>query len=154
MDQRGTNGEPTEWGGTGLDKDIVNINANYINYIQSNPKLVLSVEDLAVADTGTTGHYRTLNSPCCNKRKAIHPLPIQMPNGEIITSTHTALLNHQDLTFQDRQSHLFSRTQEGSVFHWDLLLSWLWIHLYQQFSPHQEQAEWTDHHGGNKRCAH
>ena len=40
----------------GLDKDIVDINANYINYIQSNPKLVLSVEDLAVADTGTIGH--------------------------------------------------------------------------------------------------
>ena len=52
-----------------LDKDIVNINENYINYIQSNPKLVLSVEDLAVADTGTTGHYLTLNFPCCNKRK-------------------------------------------------------------------------------------
>ena len=66
----------------GLDKNIVNINANYINYIQSNPKLVLSVEDLALADTGTTGHYLTLNSPCINKLKAIYPLPIQMPNGE------------------------------------------------------------------------
>ena len=51
-----TNGGPTEWGGAGLDKDIVNINENYINYIQSNPKLVLSVEDLAVVDTGTKGH--------------------------------------------------------------------------------------------------
>ena len=99
---------PTEGGGAGLDKDIVNINENYINYIQSNPKLVLSVEDLAVADTGTTGHYLTLNSPFCNKRKAIHPLPIQMPNGEIITSTHTALLNHQYLPFQARQAHLFT----------------------------------------------
>ena len=65
------------------------------------------MEDLAVADTGTTGNYLTLNSPCCNKRKAIHLLPIQMPNGEIITSTHTALLNHQDLPFQARQAHLF-----------------------------------------------
>ena len=83
------------------------MNENYINYIQSNPKLVLSVEDLAVADTGTTGHYLTLNLPCCNKRKAIHPLPIHMPNGEIITSTHTTLLNHQDLPFQARQAHLF-----------------------------------------------
>ena len=65
------------------------------------------MEDLAVADTRTTGHYLTLNSPCCNKRKAIHPLPIQIPNGEIITSTHTALLSHQDLPFQARQENIF-----------------------------------------------
>ena len=66
------------------------------------------MEDLAIADTGTTGHYLTLNLPCCNKRKAIHPLPIQMPNGEIIISSHTALLNHQVLPFQSRQAHLFT----------------------------------------------
>ena len=35
------NGGPTELGGVGLDKDIVNISENYINYIQSNPKIVL-----------------------------------------------------------------------------------------------------------------
>ena len=86
---------------------MVNINENYINYIQSNPKLVLSVEDLALADTGTTGHYLTLNSPCTNKRKAVHPLPIQLPNGEIIKPTHTALLTHQDLPLQAREAHLF-----------------------------------------------
>ena len=42
---------------------MVNINENYINYIQSNPKLVRPMDDLAVADTGTTGHYLTLDSP-------------------------------------------------------------------------------------------
>ena len=73
---------------------MVNINENYLNYIQSNPKLVVSVEDLAVTDTVTTGYYLTLNLPCTNKRKAVHPLPIQMPNGEIIKSTHTELLTH------------------------------------------------------------
>ena len=30
-----------------------------------------------------------------------------MTNGEIITFTHTALLNHQDLPLQARQAHLF-----------------------------------------------
>ena len=30
-----------------------------------------------------------------------------MPNREIIKSTHTTLLNHQDLSFQARQAHLF-----------------------------------------------
>ena len=52
----------------GLDKDIVNINENYINYIQSIPKLVLTMEKLTEADTGTTGHYLNLDSPCENKQ--------------------------------------------------------------------------------------
>ena len=30
-----------------------------------------------------------------------------MPNGEIITSTHTSLLSHQDLTIQERKAHIF-----------------------------------------------
>ena len=66
------------------------------------------MEELAVADTGTTGYCLTLNSPFTNKRKAVHPLPIQIPNGEIIKSTHTALLSHQDLPLQARQAHLFT----------------------------------------------
>ena len=75
------NGGPTERGGVGLDKDMVNINENFIDYIQSNPKLVLPMDDLTVADMGTTGHYLTLDSPCSNKQKAVHPLPIHMQNG-------------------------------------------------------------------------
>ena len=91
----------------GLDKYIVNINENYINYIQSNSKLVLSMDDLAVADTGTMGHYLNLDSPCSNKQKAVHPLPIEMPNGEVIKYTHIALLAPPDLPLQARQAHLF-----------------------------------------------
>ena len=65
------------------------------------------MEYLAVADTGLTRHYLTLNLPYTNKREAIHPLHIQMPNGEIIKSAHTALLTHQDLPLQAIQAHLF-----------------------------------------------
>ena len=57
------------------------MNENDINYIQSNPKLVRTVDNLEVADTGTTGHYLTLDSPCDNKQQAVHLLPIKMPNG-------------------------------------------------------------------------
>ena len=53
-----------------------------MNYIQYNPKLVQTVDELEVADTGTTGHYPTLDSPCGNKQVTISPLPIRMPNGE------------------------------------------------------------------------
>ena len=89
------------------------MNENYINYIQSNPELVLSVKDIEVAHTGTAGHYLTLNLPCSNKQKSIHPLPIQIPNREIIESTHTALLNHQDLPFHARQAHIFPGLKKG-----------------------------------------
>ena len=75
------NGRPTESGGVGLDKDIVNISENYINYIQSNPKLLQIMDNLEVADMGTTGHYLIIDSPYDNKQQAVHPLPIQMPNG-------------------------------------------------------------------------
>ena len=86
---------------------MVNINESYINYIQSNPKLVLPIDDLAVADTGTTGHYLNLDLPWRNKQKSVHPLPIQMTNGGVIKSTHTALLSHPDLPLQERHAHLF-----------------------------------------------
>ena len=65
------------------------------------------MDDISVADTGTTGHYLTLDLPCNNKQQAVLPFPIQMPNGRIIASTHTALLSHPDLPIQARKSHLF-----------------------------------------------
>ena len=39
------------------------------------------MDDLAVADTGMTGHCLTLDSPCDNKQQDAHPLPIQIPDG-------------------------------------------------------------------------
>ena len=107
MEQGVNYGEPNNRGGLRLDKDIVNINDNYINYIQSNPKLLQTVDELAVADTGMTGRYMTLDLPCYNKQLAVNPLPIQITNREIITSTHTALLSKQDLPIQARKAHLF-----------------------------------------------
>ena len=38
-----------------------------------------------------------------------------MTNGEIITSTHTALLYHQDLPIQARKSHLFPGINKAMV---------------------------------------
>ena len=65
------------------------------------------MDDLSVADTGTTGHYLTLDLLCDNKQQAVHPLTIQITNDKIIMSTHTALLSHQDLMIQEQRSHLF-----------------------------------------------
>ena len=65
------------------------------------------MDDLALADTGTTGHYMTLDLPFDNKQQAVNTLPIQIPNGWIITPTHTALLYQQGLTVQARKAHIF-----------------------------------------------
>ena len=62
---------------------------------------------MAVADTGTAGHYLTLDSPCDNNKTAVSPLPVRMPNGEITTSTHTALLSKTDVPIEARKAHLF-----------------------------------------------
>ena len=84
---------------------MVNSNENYIHYIQSNTELVLPMDDLALAYMVTAGHYLNLDSPCSNKQQAVHTLRIQMPNVEIIKSTHTAILSHPDLPLQERQTH-------------------------------------------------
>ena len=65
------------------------------------------MDNIAVTDTGTTGCYLTLDSLCDNKQQAVHPLPIQMSKGEIMLSTHTAVLPHQDLPIQTLKADLF-----------------------------------------------
>ena len=80
---------------------------NYINYIQSNSKLVQIVDDLEVADTGKTGKYLTLYLPCNNKQLAVNPLLIQMSNRDIIMSTHMDLLFQQYLQIKARKAHPF-----------------------------------------------
>ena len=86
------------------------------------------MDDPAVADTGTTGHYLNLDSPCSNKQQAVHPLPIHMPNGEIIKSMHTALLSQPDLTPQARQAHLFPGLMKALLSTFSLILN-----LYYQW---------------------
>ena len=61
------------------------MNENYIHYIQYYSKLLQTIDNLAVADTGTAGHYLTLDLTCNNKQQAVHMIPVQIPNREIIT---------------------------------------------------------------------
>ena len=69
----------------------------------------------AVADSVTTGHYITTTTPCLDKRIANNPIPIKMPNGEIITSTHIALLPQQNLPDNARKAHIFPGLQEPLI---------------------------------------
>ena len=75
------------------------------------------MDELAVAGTGTAGHYLTLDLPCNNKKLAIIPLPIRMPNREIITSTHTSLLSKSTHQLNNGK-HIFSRYQQSLAVNW------------------------------------
>ena len=65
------------------------------------------MDELVVADTGTTGHYLTLNYQFYNKQISVTPLPIRIPNREIITSIHMALIAKPDLTIEAQKGHIF-----------------------------------------------
>ena len=65
------------------------------------------VDNLAAADSGTLGHFLKSNSPCVNKRTAINPLSMIMPDGHIIYSSHTDLLPQKTLPIEARHAYIF-----------------------------------------------
>jgi hypothetical protein len=50
-----------------------------------------------IADTGSSGHFFQSTTPLQNLRMATNPIPVTMPNGAIIYSTHTSELPIDDL---------------------------------------------------------
>ena len=65
------------------------------------------VDNLAAADSGTSGHFLKSNSPCVNKRIATNMLGIRMPDGHIIYSSHTDLPPQDTLPIEARHEHIF-----------------------------------------------
>ena len=61
----------------------------------------------AILDTGTTGHFGLLTTPCTNIQKTKNTISVNMPNGSIIQSTHTGLLPLNNISKSARTIHLF-----------------------------------------------
>ena len=82
---------------------------NNINIIGTTNTIThnYNVDNLAAADSGTSGHFLKSNSTCVNKRIAINPLGIRMPYGHIIYSSHTDLLPQNTLPIAERQAHIY-----------------------------------------------
>ena len=81
---------------------------NNINIIDTTNTITHNnVDNLAAADSGTSGHFLKSTSPCVNKQTAIKPLGIRMPDGHIIYSSHTALIPQNTLPIAARQAHIF-----------------------------------------------
>ena len=94
-------------------EDLDNMDKQYRNLVKNRNEQInfnsmcndSSLE--AVADSGTTGQYIIPTTPCTNKQTATQPIPIKMPNGEIIKSSHITLLPQHNLPDKARQAHIF-----------------------------------------------
>ena len=67
----------------------------------------------AIVDSGTTGNYLTATSPCVHKTSMQHPIQLHMPNGEIITSSHKALLPMTQLPIKAREAIVFPKLRKA-----------------------------------------
>jgi hypothetical protein len=56
-----------------------------------------------------------LNGPCYDVQPTPHPINVELPNGETITSTHTGLLPFQNLPTEAKRAHIFPSLTSGSL---------------------------------------
>ncbi|KAL7425608.1 hypothetical protein ACHAXH_000191, partial [Discostella pseudostelligera] len=61
---------------------------------------------MAILDSGATGHFLTPNAPVQDKQRTSDPLCITMPDGRIISSTHTCTLDLPHLPNNVRAAHI------------------------------------------------
>jgi hypothetical protein len=70
---------------------------------------------LAIADTGSTAHFGTIDAPVINKRLSLNPISIRNPNGTIMTSTHEADLDLPMLPPAARRIHIVPELASASL---------------------------------------
>jgi hypothetical protein len=70
---------------------------------------------LAIADTGSTTHFGTIDAPIINKRPTLNPIFIRNPNGAIMKSTHEAELDFPMLPPAARHIHIVPALASSSL---------------------------------------
>ena len=61
---------------------------------------------MAVADAAATGHFVLPGTPIKNVKIARHPLKINLPDGDCLTSTHTCTLDIPWLPNKAKEAHI------------------------------------------------
>ena len=83
------------------------------------PLLDLNIHATAVADSGTTGNFICVNTPCSNKIKVNNGTIVGMPDGNTIQATHTASLDLThlgiDLPLQALKASIFPGLQRPLI---------------------------------------
>jgi hypothetical protein len=77
---------------------------NFTNYLNLTPLHPSSCT--ALLDSGCTAHFLLANAKCSDKQPATTPLEVRLPNGDTITSTHTATLNIPYLPSSARRANI------------------------------------------------
>jgi hypothetical protein len=76
---------------------------------------LLEPHEIAIVDSGCTGHFLLVNAPCLNKFKYQNPLTVRLPNGATMESTHTASLYIPELNKAASMAHIFSGMANHSL---------------------------------------
>jgi hypothetical protein len=58
---------------------------------------LIKPHETAIVDSGCTGHFMLVNTPCLNKVKSQNPLTVRLPNGATMESSHTDALEIPEL---------------------------------------------------------
>jgi len=82
----------------------------------TNPPTSNTMYYTAIADTAATGHYVTQACPVTDKRSTNYGVQVILPDGNSITSTHTALLQlPNQLPITAKTAHIFPDLKSGSL---------------------------------------
>ena len=77
---------------------------NKINHMFTKTR---EINNLAIADSGTTGHFITSEAICQNKKKARNGLWVTLPDNSSIQATYSSELKIAALPSQGRKGHVF-----------------------------------------------
>jgi hypothetical protein len=83
---------------------------NYLNLTPSQPS-----SRTALLDSGCTAHFLLATAKCSDKQSTTTPLKVRLPNGDTITSTHTANLNMPSLSQATRRAHILPGLAQQSL---------------------------------------
>ena len=72
-------------------------------------------KNMAVADAGATGHFVLPGAPVTNIKIARHPLKINLPDGDCLTSTHTCTLDIPWLPKESKEAHIVPSLAHASL---------------------------------------
>ena len=84
----------------------------HTNYTTAQFKIA---KNMAVADEGAASHFVLPGTPVTNIKIARHPLKINLPDGDCLTSTHTCTLDIPWLLNEAKEAHIVPGLAHASL---------------------------------------
>jgi hypothetical protein len=93
---------------------------------------LLKQHETAIVDSGCTGHFLLVNTPCLNKVESRTPLTVRLPNGATMESSHTADLDIPELNAAASKAHIFAGMAHHSLLSYRQLCDEGYIFTFKQ----------------------